>query len=118
MHCRLPAGMQLTLWWREVRPAAEDWTVLFHRTLINNDRELLGQMDRAITAHVCPPTVWSAGEAEQDQVQIGAANLQAGRYAVWKGLYSPAKEVRVAVKGGAGEVSEDRPRLLEFQIGP
>ena len=75
-------------------------------------------MDRAITAHACPPTVWSAGEAVKDQVQIGAANLQAGRYAVWMGMYSPATQERVAVEAGAGEVSEDRARLLELQIGP
>ncbi len=34
------------------------------------------------------------------------------------GLYSPETRVRVAVEAGAGEVIEDRARLLEFQIGP
>ena len=33
-------------------------------------------------------------------------------------LYSAATQVRVAVEAGAGEVIEDRARLLEFQIGP
>ncbi len=75
-------------------------------------------MDQTITAHTYPPTVWSAGEVVEDQVQIGAANLQAGRYAVWMGLYSPATLERVAVEAGACEVVEDRARLLEFQIGP
>ncbi len=87
-------------------------------TPLSNDRELRGQMDQAITAHAYPPTVWSAGEVVEDHVQIGAANLQAGRYAVWRGLYSPATLERVAVEAGAGEVIEDRARLLEFQIGP
>ncbi len=32
-------------------------------------------------------------------------------------LYSPATQERVSVEAGAGEVSEDRARLLEFQIG-
>ncbi len=32
--------------------------------------------------------------------------------------YSPLTLVRVSVEAGAGEVSEDRARLLEFQIGP
>ena len=36
----------------------------------------------------------------------------------WLGLYSPATQERVAVEAGAGEVIEDRARLLEFQIGP
>ncbi len=35
-----------------------------------------------------------------------------------KELYSPATLERVAVEAGAGEVSEDRARLLEFQIRP
>ena len=33
-------------------------------------------------------------------------------------LYPPATQERVAVEAGAGEVVEDRARLLEFQIGP
>ena len=39
---------------------------------------------------------------------------------IWfeKRLYLPLPQVRVAVEAGAGEVSEDRTRLLEFQIGP
>ncbi len=109
--------LQLTLWWRAVRPAAEDWTAFFHPTLLSNDRELRGQMDQLNTAHAYPPTVWSAGEVVEDQVLISAANLQAGRYAVWMGLYAPATQERVAVEAGAGEVSEYRARQLEFQIG-
>ncbi len=72
-------------------------------------------MDQAITAQAYPPTVWSVGEVVEDQMQISAANLAAGRYAVWMGMYSPATQVRVSVE--AGVVIEDRARLLEFQIG-
>ena len=74
-------------------------------------------MDQAITAPAYPPTVWSAGEVVEDHVQIGAANLQAGRYAVWMGLYLPLTQMRVSVEAGAGEVSENRTWLLEFQFG-
>ncbi|GBL37868.1 hypothetical protein EMGBD1_15550 [Anaerolineaceae bacterium] len=80
--------------------------------------KLLGQMDQAITGHAYPPTVWSAGEVVVDSVQLSAANLQAGRYAVWMGLYSPLTQIRVAVEAGVGVVSEGRARLLEFQLGP
>ncbi len=110
--------LPLTLWWWGVQPAAKDWTACFHLTPLSKARELLGQMDQAITAHAYPPTVWSAGEVVEDHVQISVANLQAGRYAVWMGLYSSATQERVTVEAGAGEVSEDRARLLEFQIGP
>ncbi len=75
-------------------------------------------MDQAISAHAYPLTVWSAVEVVEDHVQIIVANLQAGRYAVWMGLYSSAMQERVFVAAGAGEVAEDRARLLEFQIGP
>ncbi len=81
--------LHLPLWWRGVRPAAEDWTAFFHLTPPSNDRELRGQIDQAITDNTYPPTVWSAGEVVEDHVQISVANLQAGRYAVWMGLYSP-----------------------------
>ncbi len=33
-------------------------------------------------------------------------------------LYSPVTQERVSVEAGVGVVSEDRARLLEFQIGP
>ena len=53
--------LQLTLWWRGVRPVAKDWTAFFYRTSLGNDHELLGQMDQVITAHAYPPPVWSPG---------------------------------------------------------
>ncbi len=62
--------------------------------------------------------MWSVAAVVEDQVQISIANLHAGRYGVWMGLYSPATLERVSVEAGAGEVIEDRARLLEFQIGP
>ena len=110
--------LQLTLWWRRVRPAAEDWTAFFHLTPRCKDHELLGQMDQAITDHAYPPPVWSPGEVVVDHVQISTANLAAGSYAVWMGMYSPLTQVRATVAAETVVVSEDRARLLEFQIGP
>ena len=59
----LPTGSQalpLTLGWRGLRPATEDWTVFFHITPSVSNAELVGQLDHAITDHECPPTVWAA----------------------------------------------------------
>ena len=56
----LPTGsqaLQLTLWWRGVRPATEDWTAFFHITPGANNAKLVGQLDHAITDHEYPPTV-------------------------------------------------------------
>ena len=66
-------GLQLTLWWRGVRPATEDWTAFFHITPSANNAELMGQLDHAITNHEYPPTVWAAGEVVQQEVHISAA---------------------------------------------
>ena len=57
--------LQLTLWWRGVQPATEDWTAFFHLTPLGQDAELLGQMDQAITGHAYPPTVWAADAVSQ-----------------------------------------------------
>jgi len=88
----LPMGsqaLQLTLWWRGVRSATEDWTAFFHISPSANNAELVGQLDHAITDHEYPPTVWSLGEVVVDTVQISAAKLQPGSYAVSMGMYAP-----------------------------
>lgn len=59
----LPTGsqaLQLTLGWRGLRPATEDWTAFFHITPNVSNAELVGQLDHAITDHEYPPTVWAA----------------------------------------------------------
>ena len=58
------------------------------------------------------------GEVVVDHVQISAANLAAGSYAVWMGMYSPTTQVRATIEAETVVVSENRARLLEFQIGP
>ena len=117
----LPTGsqaLQLTLWWRGVRPATEDWTAFFHITPSANNAELVGQLDHAITDHEYPPTVWAAGEVVQEEVHISAAKLQPGSYAVWMGLYAPVTQMRAAIKAGPGVVVDNRALLLEFQLAP
>ncbi len=78
----------------------------------------MGQLDHAITDHEYPPTVWSAGEVVQEQVQISVAKLQAGSYAVWMGMYAPVTQMRAAIKAGPGVVVDNRALLLEFQVAP
>lgn len=75
----LPTGseaLQLTLWWRAIRPATENCTALFRITPNANNTELVGQLDHGITDHEYPPTMWPVGEVVQEYVQIGAAKLQ------------------------------------------
>ena len=60
-------------------------------------------MGQAITAHAYPPPVWSPGEV-MDRVQISAANLHAGSYSVWMGMYLPLTQARVTVEAETGVV--------------
>ena len=66
------------------------------------------QLDHAITDREYPAPVWSAGEAVQEQVQITAAKLQAGSYAVWMGMYAPVTQMRAVVEAGPSVVVENR----------
>ena len=45
-------------------------------------RSLGGLLDDAITDHEYSPTEWAAGDVVLENVQISAAKLQAGGYAV------------------------------------
>ena len=83
-----------------MRPATEDWTAFFHITPSAIHAELVEQLDHAITDHEYPLTVWAAGEVVQEQVQISAANLQAGSYAVWMGMCAPVTQGRAAAEAG------------------
>ena len=117
----LPTGchaLQLTLWWRGLLSATEDWMAFFHITPSAHNAEMVGQLDHAITDHEYPPTVWAAGEVVQEQVQICAAKLQRSSYAVWMGMYAPVTQMRAAVEGGhdrllhdAGVYAEPIPEL-------
>ena len=99
-----------------MRPATQDWTAFFHITPRANYAELVGQLDHAITDREYPPMVWSHGEVVVDTVQIGAAKLQAGSYAVWMGMYAPVIEMRGGVKVWHGVVVDNHVMLLEFQL--
>jgi len=66
------------------------------------------QLDHAITDREYPPAVWAAGEVVQEYVQISAAKLQPGGYAVWMGMYAPVNQMRAAVEAGRRVVVENR----------
>ena len=72
----------------------------------------------SISDHLYPPTVWADGEVVQEQVQISAAKLQAGGYAMWMGMRAPVTKRRAAVEVWHGVVVENRALQLEFQLGP
>ena len=58
--------------------------------------------------HEYPRTVWTSDEVVQEQVQIRAAKLQAGSYAVCMGMYAPVTQMRAVVEAGPSVVVENR----------
>ena len=61
-------------------------------------------------------TVWAAGEFVQEQVQISAAKLQPGSYAVWMGMYALVTQMRALVEARLRVVVDNHALLLEFQL--
>ena len=49
---------------------------------------------------------------------MSTSNMHAGSHAVWIGMYSLLAQVRATVAAETVVVSEDRARLLEFQLAP
>ena len=72
-------------------------------------------MREAITEHVYGPTVWTAGEAVQEQAQMSAAKLQPGCNAVWVGMYALVTQMRAAVKVVSSTVGDNRALLVQLQ---
>ena len=52
--------------------------------------------------------VWAAGGVVQEHVQNSAAKLQAGGYAVLRGMYAPVTQMRAAVEACLGVVVDNR----------
>ena len=75
--------------------------------------------DEFTVQHTGADLAWQ--DDEVDGAGVGVAVIDSGVNSadhLANGLYSPATLERVAVEAGAGEVVEDRARLLEIQIGP
>ncbi len=108
--------LRLTLWWQGLKPASQNWTEFLHLTPAEDSQTLLGQTDRGITGGLYPPTIWDEAELVEEQVEINATELSAGRYEVWLGLYSPVTFERVAVTVSPTPAQENRVLLLEFEL--
>lgn len=115
----LPADSQplrVTLWWRGLKPASQNWTGFFHLTPVSDATSLVGQLDRSLTGGVYPPTIWEEGELVEEQIEIPAGSLAAGKYALWMGLYSSANFERAAISKSPNQIQDNRTLLLEFEI--
>jgi hypothetical protein len=117
----LPDGSQplrMTLWWRSLAPASQDWTGFYHLTPASDSVSLVGQTDRSLTGGAYPPTIWDRGELVEEQIEVAPAALAAGKYAVWMGLYSPLTFERLAITSSPNPIQDNRTLLVEFEIKP
>lgn len=115
----LPANSQplrVTLWWRGLKPASQNWTGFFHLTPASDSQSLAGQLDRGLTGGAYPPVIWDAGEVVEEQIEISANGLAAGKYALWMGLYAPASFERAPIIQSPYPVQDNRTLLLEFDL--
>ena len=81
--------------------------ILSHHTQRQLSRAC-GLLEYAITDHEYPLVVWAAGGVVQEHVQNSAAKLQAGGYAVLRGMYAPVTQMRAAVEACLGVVVDNR----------
>lgn len=120
MDTPLSAGepLRLTLWWRGLQPATQDWVAFFHLTPADDGATLIGQLDRRITDGAYPPLLWDGGELIEEQIEVAAADVQPGAYALWLGLYSPLTFERLPITHGPSAVEDNRTMLLRFEVQP
>ena len=110
--------LALRIWWRAQESGSPDWTAFFHLTPATDNTQLVGQLDRTITGGSYPPSVWDSGELVEETVQIGIADIAAGEYELWMGLYSPYSQVRATVTSSTTTIEDNRTRLLQLQVHP
>lgn len=108
--------LRVTLWWRGLKPASQNWTSFFHLTPASDGTALVGQLDRSLTGGAYPPTIWDEGELVEEQIEIAANGLAAGQYTLWMGLYAPITLERAPITHSPNSVADNRTLLLEFEI--
>jgi len=108
--------LRLTLWWRALKPASQNWTSFFHFTPEADNINLVGQLDHPLTGSEYPPIIWDVGELIEEQIEIDTSNAAPGKYALWMGLYSPMTFERMPVTFAPGPIQDNRALLLQIEI--
>jgi hypothetical protein len=80
------SNLRLTLFWRALRPLTTDYTVFIH--LRNHEGVTIAQQDGLSLDGAYPTSRWQPEEMMTDPFILTLpANLPAGRYTLWAGLY-------------------------------
>ena len=88
----------LTLYWRSLQPADQDWTVFVH--LLDGDGNVVAQSDHFPGGGLAPTSYWRPNDLVRDEVVLPVSgNLAGGVYALRTGMYSVSSGERLAAVG-------------------
>ncbi len=98
---RTPEALLLNLAWRATATADESYNIFVHLQEDATGR-IWAQSDTGPADWTRPTTGWLPGEFIADRHRLALpADLPAGTYTLWAGLYEPRSGARVAVSGPA-----------------
>ncbi|MGC9467406.1 MAG: glycosyltransferase family 39 protein [Anaerolineae bacterium] len=109
--------MTVTLYWRALNNAPQDWRVFVH--LVGPDGEIWAQSDAEPDQSRAPTTTWVEGEIITDAHSLRLdPEAPSGRYAVYAGVYDARRGVRKAVYQDGHRVPGDRVEVAVLNVMP
>jgi hypothetical protein len=96
---RPPCALGVSLYWRSIRPVADDLTVFIH--FLGQDGRPIVQADGQPVGGVYPTSIWAPGEVVLDRHELMIpAGISPGSYRIVAGLYRVSDGVRLATSSG------------------
>ena len=116
-NARPGGAVQVTLYWRALRPVDADYTVFVHA--LDATGEIVGQRDEKPVGGGYPTITWPMEVVIADPHRIPlAADLPHGTYRLAVGLYDLATLERLPATDVSGQVVPDGRLILEpFGVG-
>jgi hypothetical protein len=110
-------AVQVTLYWRALRPVDADYTVFVHA--LDATGEIVGQRDEKPVGGGYPTSIWPMDTVIADPHSVPlAADLPPGTYRLAVGLYDLATLQRLSATDASGQVVPDGRLVLEpFRVG-
>ena len=111
---RAGESLRLTLYWQALYPVPHDYTVFVH--LRSAGGETLAQADHRPLGTLFPTSLWPAGETIRETSALPLpADLPAGRYELWTGLYRLETLERLPVQNDSSGENAVKLGTLELQ---
>lgn len=107
----------LTLYWRSLRPAADNYTVFIHA--VGPDQVMRGQWDSVPAQGARPTSGWLPGEIIEDSYQVPMArDAPPWKYDIFVGMYDAATGDRLPASSEKTPTSDNRVWLTRVQVSP